>query len=477
MQSYSELRGAEGREIRFRSQRFRAKDLLAKVPPHVIIGNQSYAVHDLSMSGLAIQAVEPGPIGDVGRTVDLALGVDGAVVYSGRGEIARRQPDKRGTRIGIRIVNGYLDISGLVAEHDRIAARQELDEAPAEHALYVTPEYRRVCADLVYMLRRYRSLLDRHERHAGESPEARRRFEDIFAMCAERFPAEWRALLREGHAAVTPLLADRRAVAAGKRFTEAVVTPELVAGPIWRRSYEKPRGYPGDFEIMNYVYDGGDRGDSAYARLCHRIGLEVGGCVGTRMAMIADSIAERLARPGEELAVTSLGSGSAREVVRALRAAEPRRGAAFTLIDQDNAALAAAYDAIYPFAAASADAIRVACLHLSFTQLLGRPDLIQTFPPQDLIYCAGLVDYLPTPQAKLLVGGLFHKLKPGGTLIVGNMRAGTDNVWSLGFILDWELIYRDEAAMADLAEFARPATMELKVDPTGYNYMLYLDKR
>ena len=36
--------------------------------------------------------------------------------------------------------------------------------------------------------------------------------------------------------------------------------------------------------------------------------------------------------------------------------------------------------------------------------------------------------------AIIIVAGLFSRVKPGGTLIIGNMKAHTNNVWALGFV-------------------------------------------
>lgn len=475
MRSYAELKGGEDRNIYYRSERYRAKDLLGGGKPQVFIAGKGYSLRDLSMSGLAVQTVANDTVLDIGGTVDIAVGFDDEVLFSGRGEIMRVEPNGRGSKIGIRIVNGYLDIGELVANHRDHLLRKELDEVPVAQQLYVTPEYRRFCSDVVFMLRRYRNVLDRYEAAAENgSARDRARLVNAIEMCTSRFVDEWRALWDEGYEVVKPMLDDRRAVMAAKRFTETVVTPELVPGPIWRRSYEKPLGYPGDFEIMNYVYSGDEEGDSAYARLCHRIGVEVGMCVRTRMEMVAEELSRQLVDDGDPLLVTSLGCGSAPEVAQVLADPDARRPVSFTLIDQDAEALTCAYRKAFPLINEHGRQAEVNCLHLSFAQLLSGAANFADAPLQDVVYCAGLLDYLPMQQAQMIVAGLYSRVKPGGTLVLGNMKADTNNIWALGFVLDWELIYRDEAQMYELAAMTKPSEMDLRLDPTGYNYMLFL---
>jgi hypothetical protein len=445
--------------------------------PQVQIAGQGYSLRDLSMSGLAVQTVANDTALDVGGTVDIAVGFDDEVLFSGRGEVMRIEPSGRGSKVGIRIVDGYLDINELVASHRDHLLRRELDEVPVAQQLYVTPEYRRLCSDVVFMLRRYRNVLDRYETAAQSgSASDKARLANAIELCAPRFVAEWRTLWDEGYEVVKPMLEDRRAVAAAKRFTETVVTPELLSGPIWRRSYEKPLGYPGDFEIMNYVYSGKDEGDSAYARLCHRIGVEVGMCVRTRMEMVADELRDLLSRDGEPLLATSLGCGSAPEVSQVLADPQARRPVSFTLIDQDAQALTCAYRKAFPLINEPGRQAQVNCLHLSFSQLLSGVANFADAPLQDLVYCAGLLDYLPMQQAQMIVAGLYSRVKPGGTLIIGNMKSDTNNVWALGFVLDWELIYRDEAQMREMAALTKAAEVDVRLDPTGYNYMMFVKK-
>ncbi len=480
MLTYQELTGAKGRAAYFRADRHRTREVFAKVAPKVYLGDCTLAVHDVSMSGLAVFAGVDQAIGAVGDRLDLELRIGERPCYVGPADIARRERTARGFKFGLKIVDGYLDIERMVRLHDEVALNRELGEAETNHDRHVPPNYRRLCADVVYMLRRYRRILEPYEQAAltGDG-DAMARLGEVHALCEDRFMAEFRAHWREGNEIVTDLPADPVVVASVKQFTEAVVTPELVAGPIWRRSYEKPRGYPGDYQIMNYVYGDEPKNIGAYARLCHKAGVEVGKSVATRMEMLESRIAETIdagngdGRPRE---ITSLGCGPAREIIAYLGRGAPARPVRFTLIDQDHAALSHAYEAIYPLISRLGGRATANCLHLSFGQLFGSPELADRIAPQHLIYSAGLVDYLPVRQARLLVAGLYQKLAPGGTLVVGNMKAPTDNVWPLKFILDWELLYRTAAEMYHLSAAVPEASVDLRLDPTGYNYLLYLTR-
>src|SRR5450432_1757769 len=74
----------------------------------------------------------------------------------------------------------------------------------------------------------------------------------------------WRDHLDMAAASAKPLRDAADSFTAAKQYTQALLLPLLKDGPIWRRSCEKPRGYPGDFGVLTYVYDQSDAGDTVY---------------------------------------------------------------------------------------------------------------------------------------------------------------------------------------------------------------------
>src|SRR5438105_15469655 len=99
---------------------------------------------------------------------------------------------------------------------------------------------------------------------------------------------------------------------------------------------------------MNFVYDQSDEGPHPYAQLCHRLGLDVGACVRTRLRFVIDELATRMGAAGRPLRVLSLGCGSSREIAPAIARGNPRRAVELVLLDQDSEALGAARRAVEP---------------------------------------------------------------------------------------------------------------------------------
>jgi extracellular factor (EF) 3-hydroxypalmitic acid methyl ester biosynthesis protein len=62
----------------------------------------------------------------------------------------------------------------------------------------------------------------------------------------------------------------------------------------------------------------------------------------------------------------------------------------------------------------------------------------------DLIYSAGLYDYLDASTAAMLTHRLFRGLNPGGKLVVTNFLHGTPDLGWMESLMDWYLIYRTQ---------------------------------
>ena len=70
----------------------------------------------------------------------------------------------------------------------------------------------------------------------------------------------------------------------------------------------------------------------------------------------------------------------------------------------------------------------------------------------DLIYSAGLFDYVDERAAKRLVKTLFDMLKPGGRLLIGNFLKNIDDIGYMESFMGWNLVYRSRAEIAALAD-------------------------
>ena len=222
----------------------------------------------------------------------------------------------------------------------------------------------------------------------------------------------------------------------------------LQQDPLTARAFAKPRGYAGDAVMMDMVYaaeDGYDlpelKGISEFGRQMYEYQLQSPApkAVRARRRIICekvDNVAIRRSRAN----ILSLACGHLREAYDCPALLEGRLGR-YVAIDQDKESLEVVEREVGP--------LGVETLAASVRDILKGRVTLTGF---DLVYAAGLYDYLTEPVAKRLCEILFGMLNPGGRLLIANFLPGISNAGYMEAFMDWWLIYRTEAELHRLTE-------------------------
>lgn len=239
--------------------------------------------------------------------------------------------------------------------------------------------------------------------------------------------------------------------------------------PFTRRSFDKPRGYAGDAVMLDLIYT--DRPELAtddpvglqileYTR--NRPAPQAVKARRDRLAQLIDATVAR--RP--QARILALAAGHLREVDIA-RSLVADFGGEIVALDQDAESLAV-------IGRDYADR-GVRTIHAPIRDVIaGRLDL-QGF---DLVYAAGLFDYLPQPVARTLVKHMYAMLNPGGDALVANFMTGIEDVGYMESFMDWHLIYRNHAEMLDLVGDIEPALLgRVDLDVDALRNIAYLSLR
>lgn len=217
-------------------------------------------------------------------------------------------------------------------------------------------------------------------------------------------------------------------------------------GPFFDRSFGKLRGYPGDFETIEIIYNCRSGGADLRARIFddYYLWTVAARAVRNRLAYLVGRLGEGVqawaAQGVVPARVLSLGSGPGREL--ALLADDPvfSEAVAVTCLDLDSEALRFARSRLNGRMNGRMTYLRGNALR--FARSPDRPA-----QPYHIIYAAGLFDYLRPDQATQLIEDCHGLLAPGGRLIIGNFCAelpANERVL-IEWLLEWYLLYRDEA--------------------------------
>jgi extracellular factor (EF) 3-hydroxypalmitic acid methyl ester biosynthesis protein len=208
---------------------------------------------------------------------------------------------------------------------------------------------------------------------------------------------------------------------------------EVHACPYTARGFERPRGYPGDAVLLDYMLRGlppelapSPRGLRIFAWLTRE--SPAFSAMRGRVAHFA-ALMDRAASRSEAPRAAAIACGHFREGQRSA-AVQARSFQRLIAFDHDLRCL---------------DAVdREQGMH-GVTTMFGTPkqlvDGAHSIEDMDLIYAAGLYDFLPQPLAQQLTAQLVRRLRPGGQLVVSSFIESPDDGW-MEACMDLWLVYR-----------------------------------
>jgi extracellular factor (EF) 3-hydroxypalmitic acid methyl ester biosynthesis protein len=268
--------------------------------------------------------------------------------------------------------------------------------------------------------------------------------------------------------------------AAHRAFGQRQLHPHLLCSPFIHRTYTKPSGYAGDYEMMNMIVRNRLEGNSLYAKLINAYLLAQIGpqAVRNRVDYLHNKIVDetsRLAREGEKANIYSIACGPAWEAVNFIADHPLADNAEFELLDFDEETLRYTTEKITEAKRKNGRKTHIRIVKNSVQNLLRAKK--KSVAKYDLIYCSGLYDYLSDTMAQALNTYLYDLLNPGGLLVVGNFAPNTPVKYFIEHLLEWFLIYRDGKQLAALApEQASKENCVIRAEPTGTNIFLEVRK-
>jgi extracellular factor (EF) 3-hydroxypalmitic acid methyl ester biosynthesis protein len=417
---------------------------------------------------------------------DFRIVVDEAAIYSGRAVVSNLVSAGSATVCEVNLEDGWIDVESVTPHEEKQLQEQFSGFLQRWQRHYkILPEFKVVVADMESLLTDMRLWMDQVELAIRSSPNG------------ERVQMEKEAA-RELAASAIPAIE-----ALGDRFEEVAATlepelrpahihfcrrhlhPVLLCAPFSYRTFQKPLGYAGDYEMVNMIVREPYEGGSLFAKVVNAWFLQQlpAQAHRNRIKVLKERLTEetaRVLRANRQAQVFNLGCGPAGEIQEFLAESPLADKARLTLLDFNEETLQHTQGILSEISQRSGRRASIQMQKKSVQQLLkeaARPTAGASGTRYDFLYCAGLFDYLPDRVCKQLMGIFYHWLAPGGLLLVTNVDGTRAFHNKLEFILDWNLIYRNSAQMAALRpESVSPEAASVTADLTGVNLFLEIRK-
>ena len=223
------------------------------------------------------------------------------------------------------------------------------------------------------------------------------------------------------------------------------VAAYLHQDPFTSWSFEKPRGYSGDAQLLDFIY--GHPSVAPLVAAATPLGRAIydytsrapaAGAVRERRDLLAQLVDQVASQREGGTQILAIAGGHLREGERSVALRERRIGR-WVALDQDPLSVGSL---VREYAGTAVEPVNG-----SVKGLLGGDYRLGHF---DFIYAAGLYDYLPQAAAVRLTQICVNMLKPGGLFLFANFNNDISDDGYMETFMNWPLLLRSEKDMWDI---------------------------
>lgn len=246
----------------------------------------------------------------------------------------------------------------------------------------------------------------------------------------------------------------------------------LFQSPFTKRSYEKPRGYAGDYVMMSQIYANDAYAPTLFGSCMEKAVQSFGepSAVRNRSRYLSRKLYQYIQQNGgRPLKFLSVASGPAEEVRLLIQQLTQQELdlCEFSLLDQDEGALQYAQKTILEHAMENHKKVNLKLINRGIKEILVAGLGEQKF---DMIYSAGLFDYFTDIVATKASQLLGRHLTEKGLLIIGNFNIANTNWFGMLALFDWSLILRSHE---DLSRLFKNSKNQVVIESEDKNINLF----
>jgi len=404
------------------------------------------------------------------------------LVYAGRGVVSSIVNTGIMVLCEVTLDEGWLDVDlfSPIAQPERLKEEFEGFISNWRRLQGISPDFKLAVADFQMMLTELRRWLDQVELGVRSEPVgARSDMEQrVLTALEARIVDEANEWFGRFDSVAERVGEELRP--AHRAYARRQIHPLVMCSPFVYRTFHKPLGYAGDYEMVNMILREPHEGATLFAKLVNALFLQNPPAQAhrNRILHLRKRLAEEAGRAkaqGRRLRVFNLGCGPAREVQLFLAEDPLSDFVDFTLGDFNSETLNYAKGLLEDLRARHQRTTGLEFVERSVHQML-KEALRPTdsgAAGYDFLYCAGLFDYVSDRVCKRLCEVFYRMLSPGGLLMVTNVDASRPFRHSMDYLLEWHLIFRSRDQMRMLVpEEANGSASEVLADPLAVNLFL-----
>ena len=269
-----------------------------------------------------------------------------------------------------------------------------------------------------------------------------------------------------------------------RAFIQRDLHPLILRSPFVHRTFMKPLGYAGDYEMVNMMLRNPYEGGSTYYKIVNSLFLNAQPVLAhqNRIKILENYLREfsrKSAIEKRKITICNLGCGPAIEVQRTIRENIFHRNIELTLMDFNRETLDYTEAELKKIAMEyGKDISNIKIIQKSVDSILRERTTTGAgmHSKYDFVYCAGLFDYLNDKICARMLKIFFNWVKPGGTVLATNVHKNHDARGIMEYLMDWHLEYRDEDGFGRLFQEEGNTRKKVYTDDSKVNIFLDIHK-
>lgn len=266
-----------------------------------------------------------------------------------------------------------------------------------------------------------------------------------------------------------------------RAYSQRDLHPLTLRSPFVHRTFTKPLGYAGDYEMVNMIFRDPNEGPNTYFKTINNLFLSEGPAVAhrNRITILLDrleTIVDKALQENRGLKILNLGCGPAIEIQKLLHKKKMDERIEFTLLDFSQPTLNYTQSQLEKHAAEADSHPKINFIQRSVDQILRQSAKLQQEEAEmyDFVYSAGLFDYFSQRACQRVMKLFSHLVKPGGMIFATNVHANNPAQAVMEYIAEWHLVCRDEKEMSDMLPGF--GVQRVYTDDSGVNVFIEVDK-
>ena len=352
-----------------------------------------------------------------------------------------------------------------------------------ESANKVDPKFKLITADLQSLLVGIQRWMEHADLGLRTSTAEELQQLEIETLCRLNEP-----LSQQFNEAISVFEAEARNIpteeqSAHKFYVRRQIHPLFLCSPFAYRTFYKPLGYAGDYEMVNMMLRSPYEGASLFAKTINCALLQTAPAEAhrNRIQYLKNILADTAEKGGgRRVRILNLGCGPAHEIQAFIKDSPLSSQCEFTLLDFNDETLRFTGEILDDLKKSYGRDIQILPLKRSVHQLLKQANTGDTelaWDSFDLVYCAGLFDYLSQRVCRRLTDIFSKMTRPGGRVIVTNVSDKNPCIGWMEYLLEWHLVYRNKEEMMNLIpSTSNPEESRIVADETGVNLFLEIEK-